>query len=189
MQEQILTQSHLKKILNYCPNTGAFTQISRTSQRVQIGDSPGHVSKKDGYIRICFNGRYYLAHRLAFLYMKGAFPLNSCDHINHIRDDNRWCNLREATNSQNSRNASLRCDNITGITGVSWCKKTRKWNANITINKRHINLGRFEEKNHAIVARWMADDKYNFHQNHGDKPRHLAFVSSVSRSAGESNAN
>lgn len=48
----------------------------------------------------------YLAHRLAFLYMTGAFPTNQVDHINRVRNDNRFINLREVLPSDNSKNRS-----------------------------------------------------------------------------------
>jgi HNH endonuclease len=42
------------------------------------------------------------------------------DHVNGDRADNRWCNLREATQSQNQANTSMRADNISGYKGVCW---------------------------------------------------------------------
>jgi hypothetical protein len=58
----------------------------------------------NGYITIGFKYKHYLAHRLAFLYMTGQWPKEQLDHINGIRDDNKWANLREATPGQNSTN-------------------------------------------------------------------------------------
>jgi hypothetical protein len=52
-------------------------------------------------------GKVYQAHRLAFLYQEGKFPLEEVDHINHKKDDNRWSNIRHATRVENSKNSGV----------------------------------------------------------------------------------
>ncbi|MFW4291481.1 HNH endonuclease [Salmonella enterica subsp. enterica serovar Paratyphi C] len=46
-----------------------------------------------GYIRIYINKKWYLAHRLAWLYVTGKWPINVIDHINRNKADNRFINL------------------------------------------------------------------------------------------------
>lgn len=86
----MLTQKRLKELLKYNPDSGAFRwRVSWTRTRLPAG-----CIHSDGYRRIEIDGRRYLASRLAWLYMKGRMPENFVDHINRIRDDNRWANLR-----------------------------------------------------------------------------------------------
>lgn len=82
------------------------------------------------------------------------------DHINHDRFDNRKHNLRICTNFQNNANKGLRKDNTSGYTGVVLDKRTNKWIAQIIIDRKHIHLGVFKEKEDAIKARKEAEEKY-----------------------------
>lgn len=100
--------------------------------------------------------------------MLGRFPANETDHINHVKDDNRWINLREATRVINLKNQAMYCNNTSGTTGVNWDKQHYKWVARIYTNEgRRIFLGRFQDIAAAITARKAAEIKYEYHQNHG----------------------
>lgn len=84
------------------------------------------------------------------------------DHI-HGSDtlyDNRKCNLRHATLSQNGMNKVIQSNNTSGYTGVSKHKLTNKWIANIKVNNKTIYLGEFENKEDAIKVRKEAEEKY-----------------------------
>ena len=161
----MITQKELKRQVNYNPETGVFTRLIAESNNVSIDDVAGKIFGK-GYVRVEIKGRAYLAHRLAFLYMTGKMPYNT-DHINHIRHDNRWVNLREVTPSENQRNASKRKDNTSGITGVLRIKKTGKLQARIVINRKTKYLGTFDDFFEAVCTRKSAEVRYNFHENHG----------------------
>ena len=77
----MLTQDRLKELFNYDSATGVFTRIKTTSSRAMKGFIAGSVSSH-GYLRIRIDGRVYFAHRLAWLYEFGEFPLGIMDHIN-----------------------------------------------------------------------------------------------------------
>lgn len=81
------------------------------------------------------------------------------DHINGNGLDNRKCNLRLATKSQNAMNHKLRKDNSTGFTGV---RKLRSGNysARIKVGGKEINLGTFSNIEDAIKTREEAEIKY-----------------------------
>lgn len=132
----------LKKSFYYDPSTGVFTRIKNVSQ-CKIGDVAGSLMKI-GYLRISFKNKSYLAHRLAWLYMTGKLPKNEIDHINGIKTDNRWCNLREATRSENSMNKPIQKNNTSNFPGVSFIKSTKKWRAYAKLNKKQIWLGSYE---------------------------------------------
>lgn len=82
------------------------------------------------------------------------------DHINHNKLDCRRCNLRIVTNQQNSMNASKRSDNTSGVTGVTFCKDRNKWNAQIMLGYKMINLGYYNSFEDAVKVRKEAEDKY-----------------------------
>lgn len=87
------------------------------------------------------------------------------DHIDHPitnenKYDNRKQNLRKVTQSQNCMNRHLRCDNISGVTGVNWCKDKNKWQSKITVKYQQIHLGFFNNYEDAIKARKNAEEKY-----------------------------
>ena len=109
-----------------------------------------------------FNKKYY-AHRLAWLYVHGEFPKNGMDHINGLRNDNRIINLRAVSDKENSRNLSLRKDNVSGHIGVSWDTEKNKWKVTIT----GVHYGRFKSKSAAIAKAKEVYKELGYHENHG----------------------
>ena len=157
----MITQAELKDLLTYNPETGIFNWIKRN------GNIAGYTTVK-GYVRILINYKLYPAHRLAWLYVNGSFPNKFIDHINHVCDDNRIINLREATVSQNSQNQTIRSCNTSGLKGVYWNKKANKWLAKIEFLGKSKYIGVFLDKNEAHQAYCKAADKYHKEfANHG----------------------
>ena len=154
-----LTQIHLKNTLQYNPLTGIFTNKKK-------GLKAGTATDQ-GYVRIGIDNNYYKAHRLAFLYMLGLFPSDQVDHINGNRSDNRWLNLRSASNAINQKNRKTQKNNTSKVTGISWSKERVAWEASIRVNKRRVSLGRHSDWFEAVCARMSANNKYDFHPNHG----------------------
>lgn len=144
MTKYSITQEDLKKHVHYQPETGVFTRVFANARRVKVGDIAGRLYPK-GYRQICINGKSYAEHRLAFLYMNGEFPKNQVDHINGVKDDNRWGNLREATSSENLYNVGKYSKNTSGFKGVDFVKGLNKWQARITVNGNRIHLGYFDK--------------------------------------------
>ena len=141
----MITQSELKELLEYNPDTGVFTWIKRN------GNVAG-TKNNAGYVCIRINKKIYKAHRLAYLYMTGKFPENFIDHINHIKDDNRWVNLRDATDSQNGANRAKCKNNTSGYKGVSWNKRDKKWESKIKYMSKTIHLGKYTTPEEASEA-------------------------------------
>lgn len=79
------------------------------------------------------------------------------DHINRNRLDNRKCNLRKATRSQNNLNSKLRNNNTSGTKGVGRHIQSGKWRAYISYGGKQYSLGLYEDKNIAILARREAE--------------------------------
>ena len=167
MPNDILAQKELKELLHYDPDTGVFTWVASPSTIVKIGDITGCPDSR-GYLVIGIKGKIYKSHRLAWLYMMGEWPTGEIDHINHIKNDNRWINLREVTHKENGRNQALSKNSTSGACGVHWVKRDEKWRTRIKVNGENLHLGCFFDKFEAICARKSAENKYGFHPNHGD---------------------
>ncbi|RLA83961.1 MAG: HNH endonuclease [Epsilonproteobacteria bacterium] len=161
-----MTRKKLMSILKYDKTTGAFYwKINTKNGKRKIGDTAGTIT--NGYIQIKYEKKNYLAHRLAWLYETGSFPLEAIDHINHSRYDNRWINLREVSYLKNGQNHSKHKDNSSGCTGVSWHKNNKKWQSFIIIKGEFISLGSYDKFSCAVDARKNAEVLYGFHTNHG----------------------
>ena len=160
----MITQEELKSLLNYNPETGMFVWAAKR-QKIQIGSIAGTPSK--GYISIGINYKAYSAHKLAWLYVYGVWP-TEIDHINHVKTDNRIKNLRETTRSQNQKNQPLRKKSKSGVSGVIWGRARGKWIAQVNVNGVTVGLGSYADKFEAICARMSANNKYGYHENHGN---------------------
>lgn len=142
-----ITQEQLKKFLHYNPDTGLFTWLlDRGSARA--GDTAGSMDGQ-GYINIFLSGKSYCAHRLAYFYMTGSWPEHDIDHEDLDKANNRWLNLRPATDTQNEANKPLRADNTTGYKGVY--RAGNKFAAQIKVHGKQRKLGYFgtPERAHA----------------------------------------
>lgn len=100
--------------------------------------------------------QYIMGHRLAWAFVTGEWPEKEIDHINTEKADNRFCNLREATNRENSTNKGLSIANTSGIKGVYLLKRTGRWHARIKKDKVMRHLGYFETAAQAEYAYNMA---------------------------------
>lgn len=141
----MLTQTELKRLWDYNPETGFFTRLVRNNGRVNVGDVADSL-RLDGYVQLQILRKKYLCHRLAWLYMTGNFPNDATDHLNGIRHDNRWVNLRDVTNSINQQNQrGPKSNNKSGHLGVSWHTWNGKWRAEIRVNGKSIHLGYFND--------------------------------------------
>ena len=161
----MITQKELKEILDYNPDTGILTYLISPANHVKVGDVAGSLGKH-GYLAIMIKGKKYLAHRLAFLFMNELLP-KQVDYINHVRNDNRWINLRSVNNKVNHRNQTMKNTNTSGFVGVTFNKNSGKWLAQIKVDYKNIYLGIYKDINEAIKIRKQANIMYGFHENHG----------------------
>lgn len=148
-----LTQALLQSLIRYNPRTGVFTWMESRGRR-KVGDVAGAIGPK-GYVLIGLNGRQWLAHRLAWLWVYGTMPTDM-DHLNGVRHDNRIVNLREATaqvNAQNRRTPTS--GSLSERLGVSWNERRGKWLARIMVGGKSVHLGYFDDRNeaHAVYVK------------------------------------
>lgn len=96
-----ITADELREKLVYIPETGEFFRNWKTPNR-NTGSLGCKTSR--GYLEIGVSGTRYLAHRLAWLYVHGTWPVEFIDHINRVKTDNRIANLRDVSHYENMQN-------------------------------------------------------------------------------------
>jgi hypothetical protein len=154
----MLTQEQLKERLYYDRETGHFYWRFGTKNRLPWRRA-GTMSVA-GYVTIRVGGTLYYAHRLAVLYMTGVMPKRHTDHINGIKTDNRWENLRTvdfSVNQQNRKRANV--NSSSGLLGVSL--RRGKYRARIHVHRNEIHLGDFASAEEAHRA--YIEAKRNYH--------------------------
>lgn len=161
-----IDHAELIKRVDYNKETGVFTRLVAISNRSKVGDilSGKHVA---GYTVVNVFSEKFLAHRLAWFYEYGEWPDGEVDHINHIRSDNRLCNLRVVAHKDNGRNQTLRSTNCSGTMGVHFIPTTGRWHARITTDSGIVNLGYFKDKESAVKARKEGEKLYSYSETHG----------------------
>ena len=155
MLNKKLTQSRLKEVLRYYPDTGIF--IWKVSSRRRRSGSEAGSLRHDGRVLIATDNQRFLRSRLAWLYMEGYFPENDVDHENRIRNDDRWSNLRHVSRQCNNRNVGLQKNNISGVCGVYFHKRTKKWCSKIAVNGKLFHIGYSMDFNEAVLYRLAAE--------------------------------
>ena len=154
----------LRGVLKYQPRTGNFVWLVKRSATVPKGMIAGAV-KKSGHVQVYAFGTAYYAHRLAWAFMTGSLPSGGrdVDHKDGVRSNNKWKNLRPASNGQNNwNNHKLYESNTSGKRGVSWESVSQRWKARLWVDGKAIHLGSFtkDRLNDAIAARIAGERKY-----------------------------
>lgn len=129
-----ITRDELLSNLTYNHITGEIK--SKRTKRISRAGRERVFKKntKKGYVRISLDKRFIYAHRAAWIMHYGVYPSFTIDHINGIKDDNRICNLREASFCENNQNKKIISTNTSGVKGVSYDKNQKKWRATIIKN-------------------------------------------------------
>lgn len=181
MKEIKLTQTIVRELLDYDPETGKLTWKERAIKWFE--NSPtrnkNHVMKlwnsknakreaftclNGGYLTGGIFGKNYRSHRIIYLWMVGEWPIE-VDHINGNKEDNRWVNLNHATHAENMKNFPRRNDNTSGFTGVS--KKGNKFRARINDKGMTLLLGNFSTKIEAQEAIQAKRKELEYSERHG----------------------
>ena len=148
--------------LSYDKESGFFT--SKLSNK-RIGYLDGC-----GYEVVNIYKQEYRSHRLAMVVM--GLDLTGCevDHVNGVRSDNKFSNLRLVSKKENAKNKRLRVNNKTGVHGVTFIKASKKWRSRISDGlKRSLHLGCFDNLFDSVCARKSAEIRYGYHENNGSK--------------------
>jgi hypothetical protein len=159
-----LTADFVRSILDYDSETGILTWKYREGMRPQwngrcAGKEAGRIDNQ-GYREVGINYSSYRTHRLAWLIVTGEWPQFGIDHEDGNPSNNKWSNLREATQQENSCNRKTDIRNTSGAKGVYWDKLNKKWLVSIMVDGTSTHLGRFDSFEEAVAARQDAELQY-----------------------------
>lgn len=132
--------------ISYDPETGFFTRLTHHTPDL-VGGRADRPAKRN-YRHLCFEGRRYLAHRLAWFFVHGKWPEMTIDHINGDPSDNQISNLRLADMAQNSSNRRPTGRFLKGVT----MHRCGRFQASIKVRGRQIHLGLHETEEGAHSA-------------------------------------
>ena len=126
----------------------------------------GNINNQGGYKqhRTKINYQTYTTSRIIWKAfhpewdIEDSSPNNTIDHINRNSLDNRLCNLRVATMSEQTLNRKWL--NHKKAKGCRFHKKDKKWNARIVIQGKETHLGGFATEAEANTAYLNAKAKH-----------------------------
>lgn len=130
---------------------GSIHEIS--GERAEQAKSMKWYDNTGGYCFAIVEGNTKSLHRFLMDAPKGMVV----DHINGNVKDSRVENLRICTHYQNLKNRQMNKNNSSGVRGVTWCKRNKRWYAKIQDRGRGFNLGYFktiEEASQAYEAKY-----------------------------------
>ncbi len=143
------TQERLQELFDYSVTTGHLYHRQGRNQ----GQIAGGVTGAKGYRHVWVDRLLFRAHRLIWCWVTGEDPINQViDHADRATDNNAWHNLRLADRCQNLSNCKRHKDNASGFKGVSWDKRTQRWEAKICHQRKQMSLGRFDTPEEAHAA-------------------------------------
>lgn len=108
-----------------------------------------------GYRKGCIQSQWVKAHRVAYAIYHGYWPKGEVDHADRDCGNNRICNLRDATSTQNKINQKVRSDNTTGFRGVFYVKtgkRVKRWTARVGDKDGIFQVGYFATAQEAADA-------------------------------------
>ena len=155
----MIDQETVKKLFHYDAESGMLLWRNGNGRNVKPWQQANSLNSS-GYYAAKIQGKDYRVHRLIWLYVNGKFPDGDIDHKNRIRNDNRLCNLRDVSRTDNAQNISLPKHNKSGHIGVSWIKSHNCWTVYVKVNKKNKWLGYYKNLNDAIAARKAGEKQY-----------------------------
>lgn len=178
------SQEALLSVLRYEAETGRLFWLPRDISQFAGAKRPemsmllwnAKNADKQALTTLSPDGYYYgsvfahprVAHRVIWIMVTGEVP-EAIDHINGVRTDNRFANLRAATPLENAKNLARPVLNKTGVMGVHWDAERSRYAATIRKDGKTIFLGRFTLLREAELARKAAERECGYHPNHGRK--------------------
>jgi hypothetical protein len=162
------SKEYLSTVFSYNEKTGELSWKSCLSPRAPVGKAINTINCQ-GYVDVRLNGVLYRAHRIIWKMVTGEDPVE-IDHIDGVRSNNVFSNLRSVSSAENSKNQRKRKNKSSNVIGVSWYERDGNWDSRITVSNKVVFLGRFATFEEAVAVRKAAEKMYGFHKNHGKGP-------------------
>ena len=173
MKPLAVTYERCHELLKICEpsdfekESGLKNKVTRRCN-AKAGDWAGCIRKevkKSGvftkYWVVQIDNRLYSASRIIYFMYHGVDPHPlEVDHEDRNSLNNNVDNLRLSGRRLQGQNRGLFSNNKSGVKGVSFCKRTGKWRADIRVNNKLIFLGRFATAKKAAAARNAAVKKH-----------------------------
>jgi len=133
-------------------------------RKVAVQGAPAGIKvgtkQSNGYSYVVVDGKKILTHRVMFLFCNGYLP-DFIDHIDGNKSNNKIENLRQATRAENGHNRQVYSNNKSGIKNVTWIERLKKWSVKLTVNKKRIHIGSFDDLELAELVAIEARNKYH----------------------------
>ncbi|HDB9961155.1 TPA: HNH endonuclease [Escherichia coli] len=163
----LMSVGDIRDLIDYNPETGVLTAKVNFAGR-QEGAIIGSQTWQ-GYYAFSLFGKKCFAHRLAWLLHYGEWPSQPIDHINGIKKDNSIRNLRLCSLSQNQFNKPTQKNNTTGVKGVYWNKRDKRYVASVQFNGKKYSAGHHKDIESAKEAVMKLREKLaGEFTNHGE---------------------
>ena len=143
-----VTVDRLRELLTYQPETGILVWRVKYGN-VDAGSVAGTLSST-GYLTVGIDGEKFRVHRVAWALWTGKWPVQTIDHIDGNRANNRAENLRcvsQSVNMQNIRKPTSR--NTSGYLGVYWSERRGGWMAALSVDKKKKRWGPYSTSDRA----------------------------------------
>lgn len=166
-KQLLISVGDIRDLIDYNPENGVLTAKVNFSGR-QAGSVIGSQTWQ-GYYAFSLFGKKCFAHRLAWLLHYGEWPSQPIDHINGIKTDNSIRNLRLCSLSQNQFNKPTQKNNTTGVKGVYWNKRDKRYVASVQFNGKKYSAGHHKDIDSAKEAVMKLREKLaGEFTNHGE---------------------
>lgn len=149
----------VSELLQYDEATGVLSWRKDAHDKATVAGKPWGCVNRYGYVVGRVDYKQCCAHQLVWVLKTGEWPEQGIDHVDGVRSNNRWANLRYATVKQNAENRRPHKGNSSGRIGVCYFKGKNKypWMAHICHNDRRQHLGNFPTLVDAVAARMAAE--------------------------------
>jgi len=144
--------------VEYCgdiPQGLRWKKLLKKTSQAKIGDPCGRLS---AYWQTGFSSKLYMNHHIIWVMHFGQIPEGyTIDHIDRNVSNNNIDNLRLATDEMQNTNRGILRSNSSGVSGVSFNQRHKKWRAFIRVDGQNIYLGSFPSFEDAVSARRSAE--------------------------------